>query len=460
MNKYSKYAVLALGSLLSATAVHAATVVLGTSVINGTSQSIAISGFSDPVVITGVPTKNDDDPGAVSISNVTATNFNMSFKEWPYLDGNHANEGVSYMVLEKGRHTMADGSIWEVGTFTQGQGTREIKFSQPFAGTPVVLLSTQSQTEADTISVRAFSVTRHAFSAKLFEQELNDGHGVETIGYAAIYQPSSNGVTDEGHIYKASTEFLDNPGFQAANSFIVRQEEQSLDAETNHTFESIGLLEISGHTFASDNSVYGGDPITFRLTGSAQAHESCADVQLYDPSAQDGIYPIDSTGSGPKDTYCNFSIEGGGWALVSTVVYPKIISTPSVATDSVTDLTESKYLNNTLWANKVANSTEILFYSPSKNAWGVADIAVLQNPTFCTPLTTDLSANIIFLSEASGCDMTGGDYTAVGHSHGFYYRGNLYDENDLISIWKVQHNWLPYGDELYLNSDDLHIYIR
>lgn len=146
-------------SFLLATSANATTsnVSVGKLSIDSNVQTVATSGYTNPVVIAGVPSISDDDPGTVSVSNVSTSGFNINFKEWNYLDGSHGTEEVPYMVLEKGRHVMADGSIWEVGTVNKSSGSSQVFFSQPFGGTPVVLLTGQTQNETDTYATRAQS---------------------------------------------------------------------------------------------------------------------------------------------------------------------------------------------------------------------------------------------------------------------------------------------------------------
>lgn len=53
---------------------------------------------------------------------------------------------------------------------------------------------------------------------------------------------------------------------------------------------------------------------------SCEAPTSCVDIKAYDGAAPDGAYVIDPDGgggSGPFEVYCNMSIDGGGWQLVS-----------------------------------------------------------------------------------------------------------------------------------------------
>ena len=81
-------------------------------------------------------------PGVVQIRNVTATAFEIRFREWSYTgDPAHGQETVPYLVLEQGRYELPDGSVWEAGTFSLddsgGTGQWHLQaFDQPFSGLP------------------------------------------------------------------------------------------------------------------------------------------------------------------------------------------------------------------------------------------------------------------------------------------------------------------------------------
>ena len=67
--------------------------------------------YDDPVVIAGAPLYVGVDPTTFRIRNVTGNSFEIQIDEWEYLNPFHAAEVVSYMVVEAGRYTLADGII-------------------------------------------------------------------------------------------------------------------------------------------------------------------------------------------------------------------------------------------------------------------------------------------------------------------------------------------------------------
>ncbi|WGZ96374.1 MAG: chitobiase/beta-hexosaminidase C-terminal domain-containing protein [Candidatus Thiothrix putei] len=234
-------------------------------------QTVNLPGFTNPVVIAGIPTDNEADSALVRIRNVAADSFKLRLQEWNYQDDKHELESVPYLVLEAGRHVMSDGSIWEVGQFDVAGEERWTprKFFQSFAGTPQVLLSIQTMNDNDPVTVRARSVTAEGFEAALFEEEANTNHGKERVGYLAVYSPYVNSrlsVADKtyvtGHTGFALTDAAVN--LEDGITSLRLEEESSADAETVHAQETVGILTIDGAVFAADNTASEADTILLR----------------------------------------------------------------------------------------------------------------------------------------------------------------------------------------------------
>ena len=142
--------------------------------------------FKNPVVIVGPAGFNDAAPGVIRLRNVDATGFDIKFAEWDYLDGTHPEETVSYIVMEKGRTTLPDGSIVEAGTFTGAPTNQNIRYSAPFNKIPVVITTIASDNETDTISGRLSKITTSSFAYYFKEQEKNKNvHVKETVNFIA-----------------------------------------------------------------------------------------------------------------------------------------------------------------------------------------------------------------------------------------------------------------------------------
>jgi len=232
--------------------------------------------LADPVVITGVPTHRGSDPGAARLRNVGGSGAEMRFQEWDYLsrehgDDHHRRERIPYLAINAGHHALADGVIWEAGTFVlSGTGSwQSVDFDEAFPGRPRLFLTVQTANGAQLVVPRARKVTAEAFEAALFEEQaLNDGHLGETVGYLAVHAPRDAGfVAAEGRErpFWAAKRELDHRWAKAMDAELMLQEEESADAETAHRLaETIDVLQIGGGLFAQDVSSNGADPISIR----------------------------------------------------------------------------------------------------------------------------------------------------------------------------------------------------
>jgi hypothetical protein len=224
----------------------------------------------DPVIILGPPTFHGTQPGVVRLRGVTTGGYQVRFQEWTYLDGPHAAEDLPYTILEAGRQVMADGSVWEAGTFPLG-GTAAWQsevFSQPFAAPPALFLSVQTFDGAQPATVRARNVTATGFEAALFEEEaLMDGHVVEDVGYLAVCSAEGSGelvVNGKSVPYLLQSPSVDQRFAPVLSSALKVEEEQSRDAELGHVKETLSVLALGEQIFAQDVSSAGGDTAALR----------------------------------------------------------------------------------------------------------------------------------------------------------------------------------------------------
>ena len=219
--------------------------------------------FSNPVIIVSPPTYNENDPCIIRIRNVTSESFEIRIQEWLYLDGIHESEDISYMVVEAGMHVLPDGSVWQAGTYTL-RGTMDwdkIGYDEAFEDTPLVFNSSQTYNGSDTFTIRMRSSKATGFKAAIQEEEnRNDGHVTETIGYLAV-EPSGDLSIQEITANNSLTPLTDTTN--GAQIFI--EEEQSEDSETSHVDEQTGILIINGHIFAHMQTTAGGDTAAIRI---------------------------------------------------------------------------------------------------------------------------------------------------------------------------------------------------
>ena len=236
------------------------------------------STFSSPIVVVGPPSSNNTAPCTVRLRNVNSTGFDIRLTEWNYLDGSHPAETVSYLVMEKGRVTLPDGSSVEAGVFSGSTTNQTIKFSKVFSKTPVVMTSVASFNEADTISGRLNKITTASFAYAFREQEKNKNvHARETVHFIA-WEPGTGtignvryevaksvaGVTniwsstpfqhalqqtpmllaDMQTIVNTDTSALRVQQLTETNFQVKVEEEQSKDSEVTHPAETVGYFAL------------------------------------------------------------------------------------------------------------------------------------------------------------------------------------------------------------------------
>jgi PKD repeat protein len=253
---------------------------MGEVTVTGNWVRVSLSStFQNPVVIAGPAGFNDAAPGAIRLRNVDSTGFEIKFAEWNYLDGVHPEETVSYLVMEKGRHALADGSMVEAGSFTGTTNPKTVAFSNVFTKTPVVLSTIATANEADAISGRIKAISTAGFSYYFREQEKNQNkHANETVNYIA-WEPgkgtigslqfevanTANAVTNGWYNIAYQTSFSQTPLFladmqttnntdtsalrvqqQAVSGLQLKvEEEQSKDSEVTHPAETVGYFALN-----------------------------------------------------------------------------------------------------------------------------------------------------------------------------------------------------------------------
>ncbi|MCF6355679.1 MAG: choice-of-anchor D domain-containing protein [Candidatus Polarisedimenticolaceae bacterium] len=144
--------------------------------------------FADPIIVAKPASQNEVDPAVVRIRNVTTRGFELKIQEWEYLDGEHADEQVNYIVMERGNHVLKDGTRIEAGQFeaSNTDAFETVLFVRPKAVPPVILSSVVSYNEEDAVTGRIREIDEEGFQYLLQEQAGSAaGHATETISYIA-----------------------------------------------------------------------------------------------------------------------------------------------------------------------------------------------------------------------------------------------------------------------------------
>jgi hypothetical protein len=232
----------------------------------------------------GPLSRNGGDPSTVRVRNVTGSRFEFQIDEWDYKDGPHPTETVSYLVLEAGEHTLADGTRIKAGTVSADNTWKVVSFPSAFGTAPVVFSQTVTVNEGAAVCTRQKGVSASGFSVTLQEQEANGttssanaAHAAETVAWVAVEMGSGSSGGREFEV-KRTPDAVDHndyalsfsQGFTTAPALFVQmqgcdgwnpatvrhkslsaggatvfiEEEASQDSEMEHTLEVIGWLAI------------------------------------------------------------------------------------------------------------------------------------------------------------------------------------------------------------------------
>ena len=254
--------------------------------LNHNSQTIELNNtYTNPVVFAMPLSSNGGDPAVARITNINDSSFSIYVQEAEYLDGLHANENFSYVVIEAGVWELDNGAKIEVGSLDTDKITTEswesINFKSDFSDPPVVLSSVQTDNGTQFVRTRQRGKSVDGFSLSLEEEEAlkDSGHATETVGWLAM---ETGGGSWSGFDYTAGStaEVIDHewdtvgfdrtfdtpPSFLASLSSYVGgdpaglryrnlgssqvqikvEEDTSFDSEIGHVNETVDFLAIAG----------------------------------------------------------------------------------------------------------------------------------------------------------------------------------------------------------------------
>jgi hypothetical protein len=194
--------------------------------VNHTGATVSLAhAFANPVVIATVTSMHGAQEVIARISDVTADSFFVQLQEPDYLDGFHAWENVSFLVVEAGNWTLADGSVLRAGTTQMADlaanGFVPIAFDAAFSADPSVLAQVQTKNDAAFVKARIDARGPDGFGLALEEEQAaTDGvHGSETVGWIALERGSGIWAGEmDAFVFEAGSTAAGGPGF-AATSF-------------------------------------------------------------------------------------------------------------------------------------------------------------------------------------------------------------------------------------------------
>jgi hypothetical protein len=232
--------------------------------------------LANPVVIVGAPTAHEEEPGLGRALGVSPAGFRLRFQEWPHLDGEHEPETLAFLALAAGRHSMPDGSVWEVGHFDL-RGTERWQpraFMDAFAAPPALFLSLQTENEPDLAVARARGVGALGFEAALFEARQSDGaHVTERVGYLAIGSPARSGRLgpEPALTWMLRRVETDEHHTPVASQLLWLEEDATPEADNSHGAEAVDVLLVGSRVFAQEVSAREPDAVSVRRTAPEHA---------------------------------------------------------------------------------------------------------------------------------------------------------------------------------------------
>ena len=166
-----------------------------------------LQSYTDPVVIAQPLSFAGGQPATIRVKEVTSGNFLLRIEEWSYLDNNHPEETISYLVVEKGEHSLGSLAI-EANTVLATKNFEKITLATDTSTNPVILTQTQTVNDPVAVVTRQKLANNGDLKIKLQGEELNDKeHGGETVAYVVLSQGegSTNHVDSYSNYYIANT---------------------------------------------------------------------------------------------------------------------------------------------------------------------------------------------------------------------------------------------------------------
>jgi hypothetical protein len=200
--------------------------------------------FADPIVVAKPLSANDRDPSVVRVSDVAPGGFWIRVQEWDYLDGRHRTETVSYLVMERGRHEIADGVWVEAGRLESGPAGNPatVVFASPFAEVPAVFAGITSIRDPAAATSRLDAIDRLGFTVKLQAQQAsNTQPSTERVDYIA-WPPSAGEMNGQRfEVARIAAQITDVPYTLPAGSRFTEQAALLADIQTTRGEDPVAM---------------------------------------------------------------------------------------------------------------------------------------------------------------------------------------------------------------------------
>jgi len=187
--------------------------------------------FIDPVVVATLTGSVDaEDPASVRLRNINNTGFEIRLEEKKDDDFIHGNEGVSYIVMERGSYSLEDGSMVFAAHLESSEKGKfaKYKFPKSFKRKPVLTVSLASYFDQNPASTALRNINKKGFQLRLISAGgTRNVHKQERVEYIA-WEPSlgrfgdtvfevgyMNNVNSSYKEYTFADEFAATPVFLA-----------------------------------------------------------------------------------------------------------------------------------------------------------------------------------------------------------------------------------------------------
>ena len=161
--------------------------------------SFPIQFESKPVVFSQVVTNNDAITVNTRMRNVSSSQFQLRLQEEENQDNIHGMESVAWIAMEEGANIT--GIPFEIGTKLLSSSAANIAFDDPYPS-PGFIGTPQTFNENNPISLRINSLTSTNANVFLQEEDSFDpetNHGFETVGYMVV-SGSGNFLNEMGEV--------------------------------------------------------------------------------------------------------------------------------------------------------------------------------------------------------------------------------------------------------------------
>ena len=188
-----------------------------TGVTNGFAGAALYAPFTDaPVLLASVNTRNEADPVAVRLRNISATGFEIGLDEQEANGASHAVETIAFIAVEPGSGTLGDWR-YEAGRTADTVTHRDhgLHYGTSFDAGTRLLLDMQSTDGPDTATLRARNVTAAGAAIWVEEEQSRESetnHTTETAGYLVLGQPRTGPTPTDELVFEAGEALVDDRG--------------------------------------------------------------------------------------------------------------------------------------------------------------------------------------------------------------------------------------------------------